>query len=70
MHWRIRLTNDDGDYWLTDRVSMWSDDPADALHFLCEDTADKAKKLAESRFGVTAGFGRPRIKVIKFMTIK
>jgi hypothetical protein len=69
MHWRIKLTNGDGVYWLTDLERMWSDDPKDALQFLCEDTADKAKKLAESRFGVAAGHGRPRIKVIKFVTI-
>jgi hypothetical protein len=69
MHWRVKLINESGVYWLTDRFSMWSDEPSDALQFLCEDTADKAKKLAESRFGVTAGQARPRIKVIKFVTV-
>jgi hypothetical protein len=66
MHWRVKLTDWQGaDYWLTDRVRMWSDNPSDALHFLCEETAIKAKRLAEARRNPDPG-QRDRIRVIKF----
>jgi hypothetical protein len=61
----IKLEDDIGSFWLTDQERMWSDEPNDALHFLCEDTAYRAAELAKARVKLYIDW-YPRVKVVKF----
>jgi hypothetical protein len=64
-HWRIKLTDDVGTFWLTDGERMWSDVPEDAIEFTCYGTAEKAALLARSRVARYIDWF-PRVKIVKW----
>jgi hypothetical protein len=66
MHWKIKLADDNGHFWLTDRERMWSDDHSDALQFTCYETASKAALLARGRVAQYIDWF-PRVKIVKFL---
>lgn len=64
-HWRIKLKDDNGLYWLTDRRNMWSDVADDALRFTCLETAYDAATLARDRVSQNPEWCA-RVTIVKF----
>jgi hypothetical protein len=65
-HWRIKLVDEHGTYWLTDREKMWSDDVDHALQFTCWRTAYQSMQLAQSRVEECRDEWVARVKCVKF----
>jgi hypothetical protein len=67
MHFKIRLEDQHGRFWLTERERRWSDSADDALQFASVDAANQAAADARHRTHPTYHADWfPRIKVVQF----
>jgi hypothetical protein len=63
MHWKIKIINTDGTYWLCGN-QKWSDDHKDGLGFSDEAEADKLVDMFRSKLTV---YREPfKVKAIRF----
>jgi len=66
MHWRIKLEDQHGHFWLTEKRNMWSDRADDAFRFTCEDKAREVAVYVKSTVAEYIDWF-PRVKVVRFL---
>ena len=65
MHYCVRLNDEHGQFWMTERARMWTDEPKEALKFKEEKKAVAAAQRAGADMKKYSGWF-PKIKVITF----
>jgi hypothetical protein len=67
MHWRIKLKDDNGQFWLSDRPRrMWTDIADDAYRFTSLETAYDAADHARDRIAHNPDWCA-RVTIVKFL---
>jgi hypothetical protein len=66
MHWRIKLADDNGLFWLSDRPRTWTDIADDAFRFTSLDAAYIAAHLARGRIAEQPEWCA-RVTIVKFL---